>query len=102
MVLALWTPMHTHRLSLTDAQHIVRAEYLEIPGLHLTQQQVQRLWDLDAETAMAVLRSLVDARFLRETRDNAYVRAVLDEQAAHRPAFGRSRRHRARATSVAA
>jgi len=91
--------MHTHGLSLTDAQCLVRAEYLEIPGLHLTQQQVQRLWDLDAETAAPLLRSLVETRFLRETRDNAYVRAVFDQEAAYRPAQRRLGRHRARAAA---
>ena len=34
----------------TDWLQLVRAEYHEIPGLHLTKPQVQRLWNLDATT----------------------------------------------------
>jgi hypothetical protein len=28
--------------------HLIRSEYLEMPGLHLTRNQVLRLWSLDA------------------------------------------------------
>jgi hypothetical protein len=54
---------------------IVRGEYLEIPGLNLTRGQVQRLWGLDEATCDDVLKALVDARFLRRTLSDAYVRA---------------------------
>jgi len=53
---------------------LIRAEYLEIPGLRLTKQQVQRLWGLDALMVEALLAALVDVRFLRCTRHEAYVR----------------------------
>ncbi len=36
------------RTTLADWLHLIRAEHLEIPGLHLTTRQVQRLWGLDA------------------------------------------------------
>jgi hypothetical protein len=52
----------------------IRAEYLEIPGLHLTKPQAQRLWGLDRTTCDALLEALVDARFLRRTQAGAYVR----------------------------
>ena len=55
---------------------IVRGEYLEIPGLNLTRGQVQRLWGLDETTCDAVLTALVDARFLKRTAADAYVRAA--------------------------
>ena len=58
-----------------DWLHLIRSEYLEIPGLHLTRRQVQRLWSLDEDTCEALLNSLIDARFLRLTRTGAYVRA---------------------------
>ena len=58
-----------------DWLHLVRAEYLEIPGLRLTKEQVQRLWGLDPVTCEALLTALVDVRFLRLTRQDAYVRA---------------------------
>jgi len=54
---------------------LVRAEYLEIPGLSLTKPQVERLWGLDAVTSEALLAALVDVRFLRRTAGDAYVRA---------------------------
>jgi DNA-binding IclR family transcriptional regulator len=61
--------------SIADLVQLVRAEYLEIPGLHLTQCQAQRLWGLDAATCEALLDALVRAGFLRRTRDKGYVRA---------------------------
>ena len=57
---------------------LIRAEYLEIPGLHLTQPQAQRLWGLDASTCSVLLSTLVDARFLRRTTQGRYARADLD------------------------
>jgi hypothetical protein len=54
---------------------LVRSEYLEIPGLHLTRNQVQRLWGLDTAMCDALLEALVDVRFLRRTHAGAYVRA---------------------------
>ena len=63
------------RTPVVDWLHLIRAEYLEIPGLHLTRQQVRRLWSLDELTCDALLDALVDARFLRRTRAGAYIRA---------------------------
>ena len=60
---------------MTDWLHLIRAEYHEIPGLHLTRRQVQRLWNLDATTCEAVLEVLEATRFLRRTHTGAYVRA---------------------------
>ena len=54
---------------------LVRAEYLEIPGLSLTKPQVERLWGLDAVTSEALLAALIDVKFLRRTVRDAYVRA---------------------------
>jgi hypothetical protein len=63
---------HTH---ITDWVQLIRAEYLEIPGLSLTMQEVQRLWGLDLVTSEAVLAALVDVKFLRRNAHQAYVRA---------------------------
>ena len=63
-----------------DASHwlqIIRAEYLEIPGLSLTRQQARRLWYLDPETCDALLDSMVEAEFLRRNSHNLYVRADI-------------------------
>ena len=54
---------------------LVRAEYLEMPGLSLTKPQVERLWGLDAVTSEALLAALIDVKFLRRTVGDAYVRA---------------------------
>ena len=54
---------------------LIRGEYLEIPGLHLTRDQVLRLWSLDTRTCDALLAALTEARFLRRTTSGGYVRA---------------------------
>ncbi len=56
----------------------MRAEYTEIPGLHLTKPQVQRLWGLDPIISEALLDTLIDERFLRKTPTGAYARAEVD------------------------
>ena len=58
-----------------DWLRLIRAEYLEIPGLRLTKPEVQRLWGLDDVTAEALLSALIDVKFLRRTQQDAYVRA---------------------------
>jgi len=55
---------------------LIRAEYLEIPGLALTKAQVERLWGLDAVVSEALLAALVDVKFLRRTSRDTYVRAA--------------------------
>jgi hypothetical protein len=62
---------------ITDCLQLIRAEYLEIPGLHLTKLQAQRLWGLDDVTAEALLSALMDVKFLRRTHRDTYVRANI-------------------------
>ena len=52
----------------------IRAEYLEMPGLSLTEKQACRLWGLDPLACAALLDELVAEQFLRRTRDGAFVR----------------------------
>jgi hypothetical protein len=52
----------------------IRAEYLEMPGLRLTEAQARRIWGLDELRCRDVLRSLVETRFLRQTPDGAFIR----------------------------
>jgi len=61
-------------VSIADWLQLIRAEYFEIPGLHLTQRQVERLWGLDRLTSDALLGALVGTGFLRCTRAGGYVR----------------------------
>jgi hypothetical protein len=52
----------------------IQGEFLEMPGLRLTDAQARRLWGLDAATCSALLDALVAAGFLFRTRDGAIVR----------------------------
>jgi hypothetical protein len=65
--------MRTPYTGLTNLLRLIQAEYREMPGLHLTRPQVQRLWNLDEETCEALLDALEGAHFLRRTPGNAYV-----------------------------
>lgn len=57
-----------------DVLRRVQGEFLEMPGLRLTQAQARRLWGLDADSCDALLRTLVEAKFLFRTRDGAFMR----------------------------
>ena len=57
----------------------VRAEYLEMPGLSLRHEQVQRLCGLPPTVCQAVLDSLVSAKFLCLTSGGRYVRLTDGE-----------------------
>ena len=52
----------------------VCCEFLEMPGLHLTCKQAQRLWGLDEPVCLQVLECLVDAGFLRRHGEGIYAR----------------------------
>jgi hypothetical protein len=58
-----------------DLLRAVQAEYLEMPGLHLTRAQALRLWDLDATTFAVLFDVLVATRFLQRTHRGEYVLA---------------------------
>src|SRR4029434_2252605 len=51
---------------------LVRGEFRELPALHLTKPQVQRLWGLDPRPCDALLATLGDGRCLRQTRNGTY------------------------------
>lgn len=61
-------------MRIEDVVQRIQGEFVEMPGLRLTAAQAQRLWGLDREVCTAVLRALVDAKFLERTRDGAFVR----------------------------
>ena len=60
-----------------DWPRLIRSEYLEMPGLHLTVAQARRLWGLDVSTLRTALDALVETKFLRCTVDGAYVRTEV-------------------------
>lgn len=67
--------MATDATTLAEWIRLIRAEYLEVPGLHLTRAQIQRMWGLDATTCDALIRALVETRFLRRTASDRYGRS---------------------------
>lgn len=62
------------RSATEDVLRRVQGEFLEMPGLRVTEAQARRLWGLDAATCSALLGALIDARFLFRTRDGAFMR----------------------------
>ena len=52
----------------------LRAEFLEMPGMRLKPEQVQRLCGVERGLCQTVLDSLVDARFLCVSADGQYAR----------------------------
>src|SRR5438093_13565639 len=54
----------------------LRGEFLEMPGLRLESEQVQRLCGVDRTICQRVLDSLVDENFLSVKADGAYARAT--------------------------
>jgi hypothetical protein len=64
----------------------LRAEFMEMPGLRLTQEQVQRLCGVEERVCQVVLDALVDAKFLYLKSDGVYGR--LTDGAIARPRVG--------------
>ena len=52
----------------------IRAEYIEQPGLRLTEAQASRLWRLDEPTTRYALHELTGASFLQRSEDGRYAR----------------------------
>ena len=53
----------------------IKGEYREMPGLLLTEPQIQRMWGLDKGACETVVSTLVSRRVLVKTHRNAYARA---------------------------
>ena len=56
----------------------IRSEYIEMPGLTLKSEQVQRLCGIDHTACKVVLEALVDAGFLTLRDDGSYLRSRAD------------------------
>jgi len=61
------------------ALNLIRSEYLEMPGLALKPEQVQRLCGVDRAACQVVLDALVGAGFLTARGDGAYTRRTGDD-----------------------
>lgn len=53
---------------------LIRSEYREMPDLHLTPVQMQRLWGLDPDTCRSVIDALVAQSALKLTIAGGYAR----------------------------
>jgi len=67
--------MTAEQKMLHDWLCLIQAEYLEMPDLHLTKPQIQRLWSLETRMCEALVDALVSAEFLRKTDRETYVLA---------------------------
>ena len=56
------------------AEH-VRGEYLNMPGLCLSEAQACRLWNVEPLVCVAILQALVDTGFLIKTSTGMYYRS---------------------------
>lgn len=65
----------TDPVLLDEWLRLVRAEYEELPDLHLTRAEVERLWGLDATMADAILSTLVSTGVLRKTARGGYIKS---------------------------
>ena len=58
-----------------DWVRLIQSEYAEMPGLHLSKRQAQRLWNLDAPSMDLIFGALEATNFLRRTSNDVYIRA---------------------------
>lgn len=52
----------------------IQSEFAEMPGLHLSKRQAQRLWNLDGRTTELIFDALESSRFLTRTANDMYMR----------------------------
>lgn len=52
----------------------VRAEFQEMPGLTLTEDQAAKLFGIEQKVCRDVINQLVDASYLRKTRSGSVTR----------------------------
>jgi hypothetical protein len=64
----------------------IRSEYLEMPGLTLKSDQLQRLCGIDHDACQQVLSTLVEVGFLSVRDDGSYARSRDAETSRTRPA----------------
>jgi hypothetical protein len=63
-----------YRIASDDVLRRVQGEFLEMPGLRLTEAQARRLWNLDKASCETLLGTLVERKFLFKTRDGFFMR----------------------------
>jgi hypothetical protein len=80
---ASWTPTPPPDPRLLER---IRAEYLEMPGLRLRAEQLQRLCGVEPTMCQMVLDTLVEANFLCMKSDSTYSRLMDGDKPRPRPA----------------
>jgi hypothetical protein len=70
----LLNPAEKNHMAPKSLLNRVRSEFIEMPGLRLRIDQAQRLWNMDQAMCESVLRSLVEAKFLRRFENDLYAR----------------------------
>jgi len=75
-----------HMNTIDDLRSRVKGEFLEMPGLRLKSDQVQRLCGLDETMCHLVLEALVDENFLYQTSEGTYARLTDGELSRSRAA----------------
>jgi len=66
--------MTTREESVERLVRRLKGEFLEMPGLKLTEAQACKLWALDGDRCAHLLDTLVRTKFLLRTRDGAFMR----------------------------
>jgi hypothetical protein len=61
-------------LAFAEALRRAQADFLEMPGLVLTEAQAARLWCVDSALCSRVLETLVELRFLGRSRHSTFAR----------------------------
>jgi hypothetical protein len=77
-----WVPQGPSLETIDNVLTRLRSEFLEMPCLRLTPAQVQRLCGIEPTLCLRLLKSLVDAKFLRVSSDGRYAR-LTDGELAH-------------------
>ena len=61
-----------------DWLRLIQSEYAEMPGLHLSKRQAQRLWNLDSHSCEVIFEALEASHFLKRMGNDSYVRADIE------------------------
>ena len=66
---------HSVAENVCDWVRLIQSEFSEMPGLHLSKRQAQRLWNLDGPSMDLILGALEAANFLKRMPNDVYIRA---------------------------
>ena len=78
-------------MNMSPDEHVlerIRAEYLEMPGMRLRLEQVQRLCGIERSMCKVALDSLVESKFLCVKSDGCYARSADGKVPGQRPSRG--------------